>query len=448
MIHKFNRGDIYYYDFGDRRDGSVENKCRPAVIVSNNDGNHNGTVVTLAPITSRDKATLPCHVFFQGVSSGQVILLEQLRCVNVAKLLDFVGHLDEITIKKIDIALAIQLNLNIVENEITTKIFFERLDYSLDKILNSKFNNYDNILTKAITSLKEGINSDILTTIKTEIGTSNVLLEALKEKFNANVNNTDKVIGTLIELFKKLQEIPLQQETVVNIHTEQTEDIKPEVKIIERKTKSKMSKEHCLEFLKDYFTLSTIEVLQKYKLKESSVASKAYTCKKWLKDNGINFDKKLVINGTEEITEVSSDEKTGRNKVTKELALAYLDDYYTKTRTEMKMLYGVEGNNVCYKANQYKTWLKKNNIPFIEKTKTRGGNGPVIIIQPANNFVEEVKEVPQTEVKTKKGRTSSVSDEIKKAFLEDAKTMKNAELAEKYNLTVKQVSNNKWAWRQ
>ncbi len=47
------RGDVYFVDFGDKRESCKQSGIRPAVIVSNNRANVYSPVITVMPLTSR-----------------------------------------------------------------------------------------------------------------------------------------------------------------------------------------------------------------------------------------------------------------------------------------------------------------------------------------------------------------------------------------------------------
>jgi len=110
------RGDIYYADLRPVV-GSEQGGVRPVLIIQNDTGNKHSPTVICAAITSRqNKAKLPTHIELQAkqynIEKNSVILLEQLRTIDKARLKDRVCHLDEHMMNQVNQALAISLELS------------------------------------------------------------------------------------------------------------------------------------------------------------------------------------------------------------------------------------------------------------------------------------------------------------------------------------------------
>lgn len=110
------RGDIYYADLSPVI-GSEQGGTRPVLIVQNDVGNRHSPTVIAAAITSRqDKARLPTHIQVNtegsGLSRDSVVLLEQIRTLDKRRLREHMGHLDELSMNRIDHALQISFGLN------------------------------------------------------------------------------------------------------------------------------------------------------------------------------------------------------------------------------------------------------------------------------------------------------------------------------------------------
>ncbi len=106
------RGEIYYADLSPVV-GSEQGGVRPVLIVQNDVGNKYSPTVIVGAITSKlDKAKLPTHVEL-GVSTGlekeSVLLLEQLRTIDKARLKSRVGEITSDTMRKVNNALMISL---------------------------------------------------------------------------------------------------------------------------------------------------------------------------------------------------------------------------------------------------------------------------------------------------------------------------------------------------
>ena len=109
------RGNIFYADLTNGI-GSEQSGCRPVLIIQNDTGNkHSGTVIA-AVITSRtgQKAKLPTHCSInkqQGLGHNSLVLLEQIRTIDKARLKEYIGTLDISAMKEVDKALAVSVGL-------------------------------------------------------------------------------------------------------------------------------------------------------------------------------------------------------------------------------------------------------------------------------------------------------------------------------------------------
>ena len=109
------RGDMYYFDLSPAI-GSEQNGLRPVLIVQNNQGNKFSSTVIVAAISSKtEKSHLPTHIIVTcedfGLSKDSLILLEQVRTIDKQRLRDYIGRLDEKTMKQVDKALALSFGL-------------------------------------------------------------------------------------------------------------------------------------------------------------------------------------------------------------------------------------------------------------------------------------------------------------------------------------------------
>lgn len=103
-----NRGEIFYMSFGSAI-GSEMQKSRPVVIVSNDDCNWHSPVVTVLPITSKDKKPLPTHTQVpEGLPVRGIVMAEQIQTVSKSRLGDYIGEFDDKTMRKIDETICVQ----------------------------------------------------------------------------------------------------------------------------------------------------------------------------------------------------------------------------------------------------------------------------------------------------------------------------------------------------
>lgn len=109
------RGDIYYADLSPVV-GSEQGGIRPVLIIQNDVGNKHSPTVICAAITSRmNKAKLPTHIEISAqkynIIKNSVILLEQMRTIDKQRLKEFVCHVDNSMMKKVNDAIRISLEL-------------------------------------------------------------------------------------------------------------------------------------------------------------------------------------------------------------------------------------------------------------------------------------------------------------------------------------------------
>lgn len=110
------RGDIFYADLSPVI-GSEQGGLRPVLIVQNDIGNKHSPTVIAAAITSKiSKAHLPTHIDIHASSFGlardSVVLLEQIRTIDKARLKEKMGHLDDGVMNEVNSALAVSFGLS------------------------------------------------------------------------------------------------------------------------------------------------------------------------------------------------------------------------------------------------------------------------------------------------------------------------------------------------
>ncbi len=122
VITSIKRGDIFYADLSPVV-GSEQGGVRPVLIVQNDVGNRYSPTVIAAAITSQvGKSRLPTHIEIHssgGLSKDSVVLLEQVRTIDKRRLKEKAGHLDDISMGRVNNALAVSFGL-VAETENTT----------------------------------------------------------------------------------------------------------------------------------------------------------------------------------------------------------------------------------------------------------------------------------------------------------------------------------------
>ena len=119
------RGDLFYYDFGNRT-GSVQSGERPVLVIQADDYNKNAPTIIVAAVTSViKKRYLPSHIQLGedfGLKKPSMVLLEQVQTVNKEDLKDYIGTVDdEQLIRRINTMLKKTFGLWIYKKEKVTR---------------------------------------------------------------------------------------------------------------------------------------------------------------------------------------------------------------------------------------------------------------------------------------------------------------------------------------
>lgn len=115
MVKVVLRGEIYSADLSPVV-GSEQGGERPVLILQNNVGNKNSQTTIIAALTAHlKKIYLPTHVEISSkkysLKEDSIVLLEQVRTIDKARLKDRICKLDEQEMLEIDEALKISLGL-------------------------------------------------------------------------------------------------------------------------------------------------------------------------------------------------------------------------------------------------------------------------------------------------------------------------------------------------
>ena len=97
--------------------GSEQGGVRPVLVIQNDVGNKYSPTVIAAAITSQiNKAKLPTHIelasSLYGLSKDSVVLLEQIRTIDKKRLREKIGHIDDVTMQRINSAIHISFGLS------------------------------------------------------------------------------------------------------------------------------------------------------------------------------------------------------------------------------------------------------------------------------------------------------------------------------------------------
>ena len=118
---EIHRGEIFYMTFKEQV-GSEQQGGRPVIVVSNETCNKFSPIVTIVPLTTKDKKPLPTHVELnvEGLPVYGTILCEQVQSVSHYRLGSYVGEVDDSVMHKIEKALCVQLDITTKNTETAT----------------------------------------------------------------------------------------------------------------------------------------------------------------------------------------------------------------------------------------------------------------------------------------------------------------------------------------
>lgn len=109
------RGEVYLVNF-DPTVGSEIRKTRPALIIQNDIANEHSPITIVAAVTSRfDDKLYPTEVLIKagraGMTQDSVVLLNQVRSIDRARLIKRLGIVDEKTLERVNSSLKVSFGL-------------------------------------------------------------------------------------------------------------------------------------------------------------------------------------------------------------------------------------------------------------------------------------------------------------------------------------------------
>lgn len=114
-MRRFMRGDLCYADLNPVV-GSEQGGIRPVLIVQNDLVTGFCPTLLVAVVTgTHPKKDLPTHINVDAKGNGlyenSIILLEQVRTIDRRRILQYIGHLGDATMREVDDALKISFGL-------------------------------------------------------------------------------------------------------------------------------------------------------------------------------------------------------------------------------------------------------------------------------------------------------------------------------------------------
>lgn len=114
MTQKVKRGEMYFADL-DPAAGSEQGGVRPVLVIQNDVGNYFSPTVVVAAISGQPKKTgQPTHYLLpaeNGLEVPSIVMLEQVRTMDKTRLGEYIGRLDNKTMKGIDRCIAVSMGL-------------------------------------------------------------------------------------------------------------------------------------------------------------------------------------------------------------------------------------------------------------------------------------------------------------------------------------------------
>lgn len=115
VIHNIERGEIYLANLNPSI-GSEQSGIRPVLIIQNDMGNYYSHTTIIATITSNDKhkSKLSTHFFIRSrdaLTKDSVVLLEQIRTIDKARLIRKLGKLNGRELNLVDKCMLISLGI-------------------------------------------------------------------------------------------------------------------------------------------------------------------------------------------------------------------------------------------------------------------------------------------------------------------------------------------------
>ena len=110
-LKKVLRGEIYYADLPAESCGAELRGMHPVLIVQNDVGNRFSTTTIVLPITTdrRTKKPMPTPVYIGCLEHESIVLAEQMRVIDKARLRSWLASIDDKTQEQVDRAIKISL---------------------------------------------------------------------------------------------------------------------------------------------------------------------------------------------------------------------------------------------------------------------------------------------------------------------------------------------------
>lgn len=111
-VLKYKRGQIWWYKMPNSFDGSIQGKIRPVIIMSNDLANEHSNCLLAIPCTTAEKKQMPTHTIFKiNDSVNSTALAENLMSINVTRLENYMGMVDDDLLTRLEYTVMVALGL-------------------------------------------------------------------------------------------------------------------------------------------------------------------------------------------------------------------------------------------------------------------------------------------------------------------------------------------------
>lgn len=319
------RGDVYWFNMEEFcKQGKFKTKVllkkRPYLIVSNDDWNEVSGLVTVVPISSKERFNSDSHVVFNSADRKlSVIVTEHIATVDQDLLGDYKETLDESVMLQVDDAIQKHLGFKDRFSRELNDFFcsstdiLEMFSQMIDKIMKKKFQeerkklmveNVDNVALRLASTIEDlfDIKSDNNTQNDTYNNTQDIVDNAnniqennIEVENKDNIRDTDNIeevskneLSTDEESNKPTEMVTIEDDTGLDTETEMLEKPKKQkvkrLKLPRSKGNKKILWTHELkkEFVENSKKFTTEEMCIMYNYTKGSYYSALYSVKKSL----------------------------------------------------------------------------------------------------------------------------------------------------------------------
>ena len=247
-------------------DSHIQSGRRPYMVVSSDTCNTFSPVCCIAPVTTEKKPKLETHVSYVYEGRQQVVLLEQVRTVDIMALGDYICSVSDDILVDIEEALKKQFAIRptVVYSDVGVDVTLKYLENVVSEIIQHKAEEYK--------ATKHTINPQELEDTAIQLGQMIEDLFAIKDRVSHT--NSVEVTSATAPVSTSTPVQPIKRVETVSETRPQKPKHKPR-----RRAYNRWTPERRKEFLLDYDKMTIQQMSEKYHISESSVSRMWYDCK-------------------------------------------------------------------------------------------------------------------------------------------------------------------------